>query len=129
MAKDAKSKKLAAIDGLTNTNPGTPDDDFVQKAAFDPNALRGWGHYSLWGNWPEDQKPETVFRDDEFTYIRFGDRWKDIELPTAYVVVDGVDELVNTRVQGQTYIIESTRKLISLKSGQTYLCVKYEGEE
>ena len=45
-----------------------------------------------------------------------------------YVVVDEIDELVNTRVQGQTYIIESTRPLITLKSGQSYLCIKYTGE-
>ncbi|MCW9033505.1 MAG: TrbG/VirB9 family P-type conjugative transfer protein [Alphaproteobacteria bacterium] len=116
-----------AINGLGNTNPKTPDKDFVAEATFDPNALRGWGKYKLWGS--EELKPETVFRDDQFTYIRFGDKWKDIELPTAYVVVDKIDELVNTRVQGQTFIVESTRELITLKSGQSYLCIEYPGDE
>jgi ComB9 competence protein len=115
-----------AMAGLTATSPTTPDDDFVADASFDPNALRGWGDYSLWGD--DELRPEAIFRDDHFTYIRFGERWKDVELPTAYVVVDDIDELVNTRVQGQTYIIESTRDLITLKSGKSYLCIKYEGD-
>lgn len=100
--------------------------DFVADVPFDPAKLRGWGDYRLWGS-GDDLKPETVFRDDQFTYIRFGDKWKDIELPTAYVVVDGIDELVNTRVQGTTLIVESTQRLISLKSGKSYLCVEYRG--
>ena len=106
-----------------------PPGDFVKNAPFDADTLRGWGEYKLWGggNYVEDLKPETVFRDDHFTYIRFGEKWKDIELPTAYVVVDGIDELVNTRVQGRTYIVESTRRLITLKSGATFICIEYTG--
>ncbi len=114
-----------AVTGLTETAPGTADDDFVAEAKFDPNSLRGWGKYKLWGD--EELEPETVFRDDEFTYIRFGDKWKDVELPTAYVVVDEFDELVNTRVQGQTFIVESTQKLITLKSGFKFMCIEYTG--
>ncbi|WP_114090153.1 TrbG/VirB9 family P-type conjugative transfer protein, partial [Thalassospira profundimaris] len=84
----------AAVHDLGDTDPGTPKDDFIADAGFDPNKLRGWGDYDLWGD--DELRPVTVFRDDYFTYIRFGERWKDLELPTAYVVVDGVDELVNT---------------------------------
>ncbi|MEQ5778606.1 TrbG/VirB9 family P-type conjugative transfer protein [Thalassospira sp. NFXS8] len=116
----------AAVHDLGDTDPGTPKDDFIADAGFDPNKLRGWGDYDLWGD--DELRPVTVFRDDYFTYIRFGDRWKDLELPTAYVVVDGVDELVNTRIQGHTYIIESTQRLISLKSGKKFLCIEYEGD-
>ncbi|MEQ8664843.1 MAG: TrbG/VirB9 family P-type conjugative transfer protein [Rhodospirillales bacterium] len=116
-----------ALQGLTETNPGTPAGDFVAEAAFDPDALRGWGEYELSGS--DELRPETVFRDDRFTYVKFGKRWNDVELPTAYVVVDGIDELVNTRVQGETYIIESTRPLITLKSGMSYLCIKYPGDD
>jgi len=124
---DAVPAMSEAVRGLTETDPLTPAGDFVADAVFDPATLRGWGEYELWGS-DDSLKPETVFRDDHFTYLRFGERWKDIELPTAYVVVDEIDELVNTRVQGQTYIIESTRPLITLKSGQSYLCIKYTGE-
>lgn len=116
-----------AVAGMMDTAPGTPEGDFVADAGIDPNSLHGWGDYKLWGD--DELKPETVFRDDRFTYIRFGKAWNTVELPTAYVVVDGIDELVNTRVQGQTYIIESTRPLITLKSGGTYLCIEYNGAD
>lgn len=99
--------------------------DFVQNAAFNPDKLRGWGNYSLRGS--NELKPETVFRDDYFTYIRFGGKWKDIELPTAYVVVDGIDETVNTRVNGTTLVVESTQRLITLKSGLSFICIEYRG--
>lgn len=119
----AEASKAAGGSG----SPASGTGDFVQKAPFNADKLRGWGQYRLWGN-GEAMKPETVFRDDYFTYVRFGEKWKSLELPTAYVVVDGVDELVNTRVEGTTFIIESTQKLISLKSGQSYLCIEYKGQ-
>jgi len=114
-----------AVEGLQKANPDVVPGDFVQAAPFDPDKLRGWGQYKLWGD--DKLRPLTVFRDDYFTYVQFGDRWTDIELPTAYVVVDGIDELVNTRVQGATYIIESVQPLITLKSGETFLCIQFEG--
>ncbi|MEJ8476902.1 TrbG/VirB9 family P-type conjugative transfer protein [Roseibium algae] len=100
--------------------------DFLQTAKFDPTALRGWDRYKLWGD--RKLRPEQVFRDDHFTYIQYGDKWKGLELPTAYVVIDGIDELVNTRVQGTTFIVESTHALITLKSGQSFMCIQYKGE-
>jgi hypothetical protein len=124
--RSSTTKVADAVHDLSDTDPGTPKDDFVADAGFDPNKLRGWGDYDLWGD--DELRPITVFRDDYFTYIRFGDRWKDLELPTAYVVVDGVDELVNTRIQGHTFIVESTQPLISLKSGMKFLCIEYEGD-
>lgn len=100
--------------------------DFIKEVKYDPSKLRGWNSYKLWGS--DELRPETVFRDDYFTYIQFGDRWSEIDLPTAYIVYDDYDELVNTRVQGTTYIVESTNKLITLKSGKKYLCIQYRGE-
>ena len=124
IALSAGASDLAdAVQGLKQTDPGTVPGDYVQEAKFDPDKLRGWGEYELWGD--EELKPETVFRDDYFTYIRFGSKWKDVELPTAYVTVDGIDELVNTRIEGSTYIIESTQRLITLKSGTKFMCVRY----
>ena len=96
--------------------------DYVE---FDPSSLRGWSDYSLWGD--EVLEPETVYRDDYFTYVFFGEKWIDIELPVAFVVIDGIDETVNSRIQGTTMVIESTSPRISLKSGESYLCIEYEG--
>jgi len=105
-------------------------DDFVKQIPFDPDKLRGWGEYELWGDGPHIKELKeaiaTVFKDDYMTFIRFK-KLAGVELPTAYVVVDGIDELVNTRIDGNTYIIESTQRLITFKSGQTYLCIKYTG--
>lgn len=120
-----KSRPAKAIESLTNA-PAAPT-DFVRNIPFDPSKLHGWDSYKLWGD--SDLKPETVFRDDQFTYIQYGDSWDSKELPTAYVVVDGVDELVNTRVQGNTFIVEAVTGLISLKSGKKFLCVQYTGEK
>ena len=101
--------------------------DFVERVEFDPGKLHGFDDYTLWGD--EELAPVRVFRDDFFTYIQYAQRYDQVDLPVAFVVVDGIDELVNTRVQGRTYIVESTSSLITLKSGNRYLCIKYEARE
>lgn len=114
----------AAVDGLVN--PAPAKGEFVRSAPFDPGKLHGWKDYKLSGD--GDLKPETVFRDDHFTYIRYGKSWDRMELSTAYVTIDGIDELVNSRVQGSTFIVESVNPLITLKNGKRYLCIQYTGE-
>ena len=116
--------RAAAVHGLTTPTPDRGD--FVRSIPFDPAKLHGWNDYKLWGD--DELKPVIVFRDDEFTYIDYGKNWDSVELPTAYVVNDGIDELVNTRVQGSTFIIESVAPLISLKSGKKHLCIQYTGD-
>jgi len=123
--KTGDSEKDSALSGLQKkTGSSNQPADFVEKTPFDPDRLRGFNDYELWGD--EELRPEMVFRDDHFTYVKFGDRWNDVDLPTAYVVVDEIDELVNTRVQGTTFIIESTKPLISLKAGKKFLCIQYK---
>ncbi|PVB60378.1 TrbG/VirB9 family P-type conjugative transfer protein [Labrenzia sp. 011] len=119
---DARGNPLPNGNAAVATHGST---DFLKTEKFDPAALRGWNNYKLWGD--KKLRPEQVFRDDHFTYIQFGEKWNDLELPTAYVVVDGIDELVNTRVQGTTFIVESTHRLITLKSGQSFMCIQYTG--
>ncbi|NVK20552.1 MAG: TrbG/VirB9 family P-type conjugative transfer protein [Methylocystaceae bacterium] len=101
-------------------------DDFVKHIPVDVDKLRGWGQYDLWGD--EELKPATVFRDNHFTYIKYTkEQWAELELGVGYVVIDEIDENVNTHVQGTTFIVESTSRLISLKSGKKYICLKFEG--
>lgn len=116
-------KTANALHDLANPKPGKGD--FVRNVPFDPDKLRGWADYSLRGS--EELKPEIVYRDDFFTYIRYGEKWDGMELSTAYVTIDGVDELVNTRVQGSTFIVESVNPLITLKNGKRFLCLQYKG--
>ena len=94
--------------------------------AFDASSLRGWDDYTLWGD--KSLEPETVFRDDYYTYISFDETWTDLDLPVAFVVFDGVDEGVNTKVEGRMLIVESTSPLIILKAGESFLCIEYGGE-
>ncbi len=103
--------------------PRAEPEDFVERVEFDPATLHGWDDYRLWGD--GDLAPEQVFRDKRFTYLHYGGEWEGLDLPPQYVVVDGIDEVVNTRVQGHTYIIETTARLITLKSGLRHLCIEY----
>ena len=100
--------------------------DFVRNVPIDPAKFHGWGDYKLWGD--ESLKPETVWRDDFFTYIRYGRKWDGMELASGFVTLDGIDELVNTRTEGTVFIVESTAPLITLKLGKKYLCIQYTGE-
>jgi ComB9 competence protein len=99
--------------------------DFVRHVPVDPSKFRGWGDYKLWGD--DELKPETVWRDDHFTYVRYGQKWDGMELASGYVTVDGIDELVNTHVEGTVFVIEHTAPLITLKNGKKYLCIQYTG--
>lgn len=99
--------------------------DFVRHVPADPSKFHGWGDYKLWGD--DTLKPETVWRDDFFTYIRYGAKWDGMELSAGYVTIDGVDELVNSHVEGSVFVIESVSPLITLKNGKKYLCIQYTG--
>lgn len=125
----ANPEDLSALASQANTDPAqnpAGKEDYVKTITFDPAKLRGWGDYKLWGD--KELKPEIVYRDDYFTYIKYGERLSEVDLPTAYVVNDQYDELVNSRLVGDTYIIESTKRLITLKSGKKYMCIEYKGD-
>ena len=124
------TKSDMAIADLTQDAGEEQQDDYLERIQFDPSKIHGFDDYTLWGNKGGEQlRPLRIFRDGQFTYLQFDKKWDRLELPTAYVVVDEIDELVNTRVIGRTYIIESIHALITLKSGEAYLCIQYEGEE
>ena len=102
--------------------------DFAQSIAFNPDSLHGWGDYELHGN-DDSLRPETVFRDEHFTYVRFGKNWNRGEKASVWAVRDGVDELVNLRVAGTTYIVEAVPERLTFKLGESFLCVVYTGED
>ncbi|MBF0250765.1 MAG: TrbG/VirB9 family P-type conjugative transfer protein [Alphaproteobacteria bacterium] len=122
--------KTQAVAGLEADKQGRKPGDFVKSYPFNPNELYGWGEFELWGGGPHidamRKSVETVFRDDHMVYVRLKPGY---ELPVGYVVVDDLDELVNTRIDGNTFIIEveKDRNLFTLKNGETYLCIKYTG--
>lgn len=127
---ETKGDKIAsAVEAMTN--PKAAPGDFVQHEPFDPSELHGWRDYKLWGGGDDadELKPVAVFRDKKFTYLQYGRKYPALELPTAYVTRDGIDELVGSRVQGTTYIVEATARLITLKNGKSYVCIQYTGEQ
>ncbi len=130
--KDSDKPNDPAAGAVHNlTHPAPAAGDFVRAVPFDPSTLHGWKDYDLWGGGEDAErlKPEVVYRDDFFTYLQYGAAFDQVELPVAYVVRDGIDELVNSRVQGNTFIIESVAPLISLKNGKSFLCIRYLGED
>lgn len=105
--------------------PGKSKKDFVRHVPVDPSKFHGWADYKLSGD--AELKPETVWRDDFFTYVRYGKKWDGMELASGYVTIDGIDELVNSHVEGTVFVIESTAPLITLKNGKKFLCIQYTG--
>lgn len=125
VAIDDKEKGGQAEANSPALKPGKSKKDFVRHVPTDVSKFHGWKDYSLSGD-PE-LKPETVWRDDFFTYVRYGRKWDGMELASGFVTIDGIDELVNTHVEGTVFVIESTAPLITLKNGKKYLCIQYTG--
>ena len=115
-------KKIDTSMLLANLKPqGISDTDFLQEIPFDPGKLRFDG-FKVWGSSDRKLQPSRVFRDDKHVYIQFDDTSR---LPgfAAYSVFDGIDERIGTRVSGNTFIIKGIADMISLKSGNSYLCI------
>jgi ComB9 competence protein len=126
MESDKEGLPTSTLPSSSAVSETSQDEGYVREIAFDPSTIKGFGEYRVSGS--IRPRPEVIFRDDQFTYIQF-ENWDGEELPTAYVVYDGLDELVNTRVMGKTYVIESVNDVISLKSGNKYLCIEYTGDK
>ena len=101
---------------------GVSDTDFLKEIPFDPGKLRFDG-FKVWGSADRKLQPSRVFRDDKHVYIQFDDVSR---LPgfAAYSVFDGLDERIGTRVSGNTFIIKGIADMVSLKSGNSYLCIE-----
>ena len=123
--EDEENDKIENVD-IKDLSAPDREKDFVRNIKFDPSKLHGWDNYKLWGD--RELRPKVVFRDSQFTYLQYEEKFDKLELPTAYVVIDKIDELVNTRVVDTTFIIESIENIISLKIGDKYLCIKYQGD-
>lgn len=90
----------------------------------DPSSLNF--NYAL-GAGDLDLAPQLIFDDGFFTYFRFGEDLRKIKhLPVVWEVVNGVDEPVNTRIEGGTLIAETVSKKgkWTLRNGDSFLCVR-----
>ena len=65
-----------------------------------------------------------VFSDDYWTYFRIAKNKRDIKkIPAIYLVGEGADQLINTRVVGGWLIAEATSFAWSIYYGNEYICV------
>ena len=112
---------------LTNLKPqNISEADFLKEIPFDVGKLRFDG-FKVWGSADRKLMPSRVFRDDKHIYIQYDDVSR---LPgfAAYSVFDGIDERIGSRVSGNTFIIKGIGDMISLKSGNSYLCIELARE-
>jgi len=107
---------LASYTGDKKTKP-----EWLKDVPFDPARIRR--DLALYGD--AELAPDDVFRDDQFTYLCYGDRWNDGDfmVATPASVIDSTDRPVNFSVKAGCMIIDSTGQL-SLKHGNEVLCVK-----
>lgn len=107
--------------GSALTRADSPSPDWIKAIGYDPSRIRR--DTAMFGD--AELAPDDIFRDDQFTYMCFGEQWDDSALMVAapYEVVDGVDRQVNFRVAHNCMIIETTGPL-TLRRGEKVLCVR-----
>jgi len=106
---------------------GRQTGDFVRDIAFDMSKL----DFDCCRIYAESQAdaaiaPVRVFSDNVHTYVDFGERADRISSPAAFLLRDGIDEPVNTRVvgsRGQILVVEALGD-ITLKSGERIICIR-----
>ncbi|MFT2622926.1 TrbG/VirB9 family P-type conjugative transfer protein [Helicobacter pylori] len=69
--------------------------------------------------------PEEIFNDKQFTYFKFDKKLALSKFPVIYKVVDGYDNLVNTRIVGDYIIAEDVSAKWTLRLGKDYLCIRF----
>jgi len=108
---------------LTGGKPGKPE--WLKGIPYDPSRIRR--DLALYGD--SELAPDDVFRDNQFTYLCYGERWDDGDLmvATPSVVTNDTDRPVNFQIKNGCMIIEATGQL-SLKHGNSVLCIKPDPE-
>ena len=104
---------------LVSSTGASPN--WLRDLGFDPTRIKR--DRALFGD--AELAPDDIFRDDQFTYLCFGEAWDDSSLMVAapYEVGDGVDRQVNFRVSHNCMIVETTGPL-TFRRGDKVLCVR-----
>jgi len=106
---------------------GRPTGDFVREIGFDFSKV-DFDCCRIYAETQADAAiaPVRVFSDDIHTYVDFGERADRISSPAAFLLRDGIDQPVNTRVvgsRGQILVVEALGD-ITLKSGERVICIR-----
>ena len=105
----------------------TSGGDFVREVSFDMSKV-DFDCCRIYAETQADAAiaPVRVFSDDIYTYVDFGERSDRIASPAAFLLRDGIDQPVNTRVvgsRGQILVVEAIGD-ITLKSGERIICLR-----
>jgi len=73
-------------------------------------------------------KPESIFRDKEFTYFKFniGDGFK--KFPAIYKVIDGYDNPAIFEIIDDFIVVKSLAKKFTLRLGEKHNCIRLEDD-
>lgn len=118
-----------------DANAEAPEDDFLREIKFDYANMK-FGTYEIRVKDAESETiaPVRVMEDGYFTFIDFGENGRSDRIlrPNAWRVIDGVDNLVNTRTvgpKGNILVVEGTGYNITLRNGERVVCLIYTGTD
>lgn len=66
---------------------------------------------------------EEIFNDKQFTYFKF-DKEKMPQIPSIFVVTDGQDSPIETKIIENYIIAETTASKFTIRLGDSYICVE-----
>lgn len=92
--------------------------EWVRAIAFNPSDVR----FDREMSGDAEIAPVRVFRDEQFTYLWYGTRADSIRWPNVQKQIDGVDNPVNFRSEGEYLIVESIETL-TLSHGDKTVCI------
>lgn len=137
---DSSSSAAGFLEKLASFAPasGAPSDktagkdDWLREIPFDINTLRFEEFRMAKGGASDSDKiaPDRVFHDGVFTFLYYGrDRMDVVHRPVVHLVIDGVDNPVNTRTAGRhgnILVVEAVGNL-TLRNGARVVCIEYLG--
>lgn len=102
--------------------------DYIREIAFRPENLKFDMRILVSDPDSAEIAPVRVFHDGVWTYFDFGPKADSVRRPIVYLVVDGVDSMVNTRTAGPTgnILIAEAIGDFTLRNGNRVVCVMRE---
>jgi len=70
-----------------------------------------------------------IFRDNQFTYLKYNNKSALFKFPVAYKVADGYDTPVKQRIVGDYLVIETIADGYTLRLGDQHVCVRKKIED
>ena len=96
---------------------------WTRPASFDPAKIR----HDIAMTGDAEIAPVTVWRDDKFTWLDWGENTDPRRWPAAWEVVDGIDQPVRVRkTRDNRFLIVETTGPITLRRGEKTVCLRPE---